>query len=171
MPEKGGSSKLTIPHPPIAPHSRLPIRAGRPRLNVEMHPAVATILVVIARAPAPVIPRRVARVDNLHRDRGPAAHAVVVRVHAGGRELVALPARGPAVGLAGAVECAVEELLVDGGVVEACAAGPLPGGLPAVAGGAHPAVVLWGSLALARIRGGAGRGGEGELTDVDATPS
>jgi len=132
-----------IPNLPIAPHSRLPIRPRRPRLDIEMHPAATRILIPIARAAAPVITSRITRVDNLHRDGGTRADAVVVGVCAAGGELVALAAGGAAVGLAGGVEVAGEELLVHGCVVEAGGAGPLPGGLAALAGGAHPAVVLW----------------------------
>ena len=107
-----------------------------------MHRAVRTVLEIIARAPAPMIAVRKARVDNLQRDRGPAARAVIVRVEAAGRELVAGAAGAAAVGLAGAVEGALEEFLVDGAVVDAGAAGPLPGVLAAVAGAALEAVVL-----------------------------
>lgn len=107
-----------------------------------MDAAAAGILEAIARAAAPMIANGVARVDDLHRDRGAGADAVVVRVRAAGGEFVALAAGGATVGLAGGVEVAAEELLVHGCVVKAGAAGPLPGGLAAVAGGAHPAVVL-----------------------------
>ena len=135
--------RLTIPRLPIAPHCRHARTARRPRLDIEVDSAIATILEIITRAPAPVISVRVTSVDNLDRDRAPRADAVVVGVEATGGELVALPARGTAIGLAAAVELTFEELLVDGAIVDARAAAPLPGGLAAVAGGAHPAVVLW----------------------------
>lgn len=92
-----------------------------------MDAAAAGILVPVARAAAPMVAGGVARVDNLHRDGGAGGYAVVVRVRAAGGEFVALAAGGAAVWLAGGVEVAAEELLVHGGVVEAGAAGPLPG--------------------------------------------
>ncbi len=131
-----------IPHLPIRPHSRLSTRPGRPSHKIEMDAATARILEIVARAAAPMVVRGVTRVDDLDRDRGPGADAVVVDVRAAGGELVALAAGGAAVWLARRVEGAVEELLVHGGVVVARDVGPLPGGLAAVAGGAHPAVVL-----------------------------
>jgi len=113
-----------------------------------MHPTITTILEPITRAPAPMIPVRITRIHNLNRDRAARANAIVIGVETAGAELVALPAGGAAVWLAAGVEGPGEELLVDGAVVDAGGGGPLPGGLAAVAGGAHPAVVLGGSVSV-----------------------
>ena len=107
-----------------------------------MDTAITAILVAITSAPAPVVPSAVAGIDDLDGNGAAGAHAVVVGVRACRAELVAGAACGAAVGLAAAVELACEELLVHGAAVDAAAAGPLPAGLRAVAGGAHPAVVL-----------------------------
>ena len=93
-----------------------------------------------------MIPIIKTRIDNLQRDGGPARDAIVVGIEAASGELVAATAGAAAIRLADAVEGALEEFLVDGAVVDAGAAGPLPGILAAVAGAALEAVVLWWTL-------------------------
>ena len=107
-----------------------------------MHRARRAILVIITRAPTPMIPIIITRIDNLQRDGRTARDAIVVGIEAAGGELVAATAGAAAVRLANAVELALEEFLVDGAVVDAGAAGPLPGVLATVAGAALEAVVL-----------------------------
>ena len=142
--KKRGETGLTIPSLPILPHNRLPRRPRRPRLNIKMNPTITTILITIARAPAPMVSIRETRINNMQDNATPTGHAIAVSIEAAGAELVALPASGAAVWLAAAVEGAGEKFLVDGAGVDAWGGGPLPGLLAAVAGGAHPAVVLWG---------------------------
>ena len=133
---------LTIPSLSIRPDRRLPIRPRRPRLNIKMHRARRTILIIITRTPTPVIPTIKTSIHNLQRNRRPAPDAIIIRIEAARRQLIALTAGAPAVRLAGAVQAALEELLVDGAVVDARAARPLPGVFAAVAGAALEAVVL-----------------------------
>ena len=68
-----------------------------------MHRARRRILVIVARAAAPVVAVVVARIDNLQRDCGTAGDAIVVGVEAARGELVAATAGAAAVRLAGAV--------------------------------------------------------------------
>ena len=107
-----------------------------------MHRARRAILVIITRAPTPMIPIIKARIDNLQRDGRTARDAIVIGVEAARGELVAATAGASTIRLADAVEAALEEFLVDGAVVDAGAAGPLPCILAAVAGAALEAVVL-----------------------------
>ena len=117
-----------------------------------MHPTITTILIRITRAPAPMIARAIARIHHHDRNGTSAPDTSIISVETRGRKLVTGTAGGAAVGGApAAVELALEELLVHGAVVDAGAGGPLPGGGAAVAGGAHPAVVLW--FTLSAIRG------------------
>ena len=92
-----------------------------------MHRALRTILVVTTGTPAPMVPGPVTRIDDLHRDRGSASDAAVVGVEAGGGELKAGAAGTSTVRGAAAVQGAIEDFLVHGGVVDASAAvGPFP---------------------------------------------
>lgn len=140
---KGSQGKLTIPSRPVTPNRRLPIRPRTSSLDVKMHTTTRTILEPIARAPTPMIAIRKAGVNNLDRERRTRRNSTIICIEAASGELVASTAGTSAIGLPGAVESALEELLVHGGVVDSGAVGPLPGSLAAVAGGAHPAVILW----------------------------
>jgi len=117
----------------------------------------------------------VASINNLHRDCRTRAHAIAVYVRTAGGEFVALATGAATVGLVRGVDGAAEELLVHGCVVETGAAGPLPGGLAAVASGAHPAVILCSPSSamlspLYQIRRDR-QYSRLELTEVEATPS
>ena len=135
---------LTIPRLPIRPNSRLPIRPRRPRLDVKVHRARRTILIIVTSAPTPVIAIREARINHLERDSRAARDAIIIRIEAARGELVADTASVSAIGLAGAVEAALEELLVDGAIIHSRATGPLPRVFAAVARAALEAVVLAG---------------------------
>ena len=88
---------------------------------------------------------RVARIDNLQGDCGAACDAVVVCIEAAGGQLVATATGASTIRLAATTYTALEELLIDGAIVDAGAAGPFPRILSAVTSAAHPAVVLFGS--------------------------
>ena len=107
-----------------------------------MHRARRTILIIVTSAPTPVITIREARINHLERDSRAAGDAIIIRIEAARGELVADTASVSAIGLAGAVEAALEELLVDGAIIHARATGPLPGVFAAVARAALEAVVL-----------------------------
>ena len=82
-------------------------------------------------------------INNLQRNRRSAPGPIIIRIEAAGGKFEAGSAGATAVGLAGGVDGTLEELLVDGAVVDAVAVGvPLPGVLTAVAGATLEAVVL-----------------------------
>lgn len=89
-----------------------------------------------------MVSRRIAGIDNLQRDHGTASDAIVVGIEAACKELIAATAGLSTVRLATAVDLALEELLVDGAVIDARAAAPFPRILSTVTGAAHPAIVL-----------------------------
>lgn len=113
-----------------------------------------------------MVANRVTRIDNLQRDCGAACDTIVVRIEATCGELVAATTCASTIRLTSAIQSALKELLVDGAVIDARAAGPFPGVLSAVTGAAHPAIILrkiqyW-SVKVAITR---------KFTEVDATPS
>ncbi len=108
-----------------------------------MHRTRRAILEIVTRAPTPFAPTRIARIDNLQGDGRTAPDTIVVSIEAACRELKAAAAGAPTVRLASAVDAALEELLVDGAVVDARATRPLPSILAAVASTALKAVILW----------------------------
>ena len=91
-----------------------------------MHGARRTILVIITGTPTPMVACRVARIDNLHRDRRATGHAIIVCIESTGGELVATTACGSTVRLAAAVDASLEEFLVDGAIVDARTPRPFP---------------------------------------------
>ncbi len=108
-----------------------------------MHRARRAIFVIIARAPTPMVSIRIARIDNLQGDGRTACDTIIVGIEAACGELIAAAAGATTIRLAGAIEAALEELLVHGAVVDARATRPLPSILAAVASTALKAVILW----------------------------
>ena len=81
-------------------------------------------------------------IDNLQRNRRTASDAIVIGVEATRRQLVALSAGASTIRLPRAIQAALEELLVDGAVIDSGASRPLPCVLAAVTSAALPAIVL-----------------------------
>lgn len=81
-------------------------------------------------------------IDNLQRNRRPASDAVIIGIEAAGRQLIALTAGASTIRLSRTIQAALEELLIDGAVIDARASRPLPGVLPAVTSAALKSIVL-----------------------------
>ncbi len=84
----------------------------------------------------------VTRINDLQGDCGTASDTIIIGIEAACGELVAATASATAIRLAAAVYVALEELLVDGAVVDTRAACPLPRILSAITSAAHPSIVL-----------------------------
>ena len=85
---------------------------------------------------------RIACIDNLQGDCGTACNSIVIGIEAACGELIAASAGAPTVRLAGTIYAALEELLIDGAVINPRATRPLPVILAAVTCAALKAIVL-----------------------------